>query len=142
MLPEIQIAWRQIRKFVKWLELDIVIWQEKLCKNMQFFSLQKLVKSQCALRFHEIFSYDRNTFISIVDLFFSKKKSISGISGNFLSYNGNERDTWYFTIFCLLHLLFPLNSNFLCLFFYRVSHSKVDKVNWLWWGCMFEFFLV
>ena len=25
---------------------------------------------------------------------------------------------------------------------YRVSHSKVDKVDWLWWGCMFEVFLV
>ena len=25
---------------------------------------------------------------------------------------------------------------------YRVSHCKVDKVNWLWWGCRFDFLLV
>ena len=26
--------------------------------------------------------------------------------------------------------------------YYRVSHSKVYKVNWLWWGCTFDLFLV
>ena len=25
---------------------------------------------------------------------------------------------------------------------YRVSHCKVGKVNWLWWGCRFDFLLV
>ena len=33
-------------------------------------------------------------------------------------------------------LLFDLQYN------YRESHSKVDKVNQLWWGCTFDFFLV
>ena len=39
-------------------------------------------------------------------------------------------------------------ANLLCcnphsyLYTYRVSHSKVCKVNWLWWGCTFDFFLV
>ena len=33
-------------------------------------------------------------------------------------------------------------QSFLISNIYRVSHCKVGKVNWLWWGCKFHFLLV
>ena len=45
----------------------------------------------------------------------------------------------------LLLLEFFHNINFIIHFIfwnYRVSHSKLCKVNWLWWGCTIDFFLL
>ena len=59
---------------MKWLnlELDIVIWQEKLCKNMQFFHFKTRQITMCIEISRDFLIWQKYTafFISIEDLFF------------------------------------------------------------------------
>ena len=75
--------------------------------------------------------------INLLDFSFQRHKFKYIFKINFLDFSC--QNCKYKSIYWIF-LVKDTNSNIFS--WYRVSHSKVDKVNWLWWGCMFEFFLV